>query len=299
MSVASKLTAIADAIRAKTGGTGSLTLDQMATEIAGISAGGSGGIDTSDADATASDIAEGKTAYVNGVKVTGEVETPTVNDTIVASSLGWVSQSTVSGVTIAPQVVIKVTPKQNWFLKNEEEFWVEGTAGMFGDAAAEDVVAGKTFTSTAGVKVTGTHECSGTDTSDATATAADITSGKTAYVNGEKITGTHTCSSGVGLVMKSGTTTSGTIETGLSSVKCIVIYKDAVRATGLVQAVWLADDGTGHYTYCSSYSTYMKSYAVGTDTASTVSGGTFTWGGSGTSGLSSGVTYNWIAFGEA
>lgn len=32
---------------------------------------------------------------------------------------------------------------------------------------------------------------------------------------------------------------------------------------------------------------------------STVSGGTFTWGGSGTSGLSSGVTYNWIAFGEA
>lgn len=39
MSVNSKMTAIADAIRAKTGGTEPLTLDQMATEISGISAG--------------------------------------------------------------------------------------------------------------------------------------------------------------------------------------------------------------------------------------------------------------------
>ena len=37
MSVNSKLTAIADAIRAKTGGTSQLTLDQMATEISNIS----------------------------------------------------------------------------------------------------------------------------------------------------------------------------------------------------------------------------------------------------------------------
>lgn len=36
MSVNSKMTAIADAIRAKTGGTGTLTLDQMATDIAAI-----------------------------------------------------------------------------------------------------------------------------------------------------------------------------------------------------------------------------------------------------------------------
>lgn len=42
MSVSEKMTAIADAIRGKTGGTEPLTLDQMATEIAGIQVGGGG-----------------------------------------------------------------------------------------------------------------------------------------------------------------------------------------------------------------------------------------------------------------
>lgn len=45
MSVNSKMTAIADAIRAKTGGTEKLTLDGMASAIAGISADSSGGIE--------------------------------------------------------------------------------------------------------------------------------------------------------------------------------------------------------------------------------------------------------------
>lgn len=42
MALTNKLTAIADAIRDKTGGTSPLTLDQMETEIAGIQAGGGG-----------------------------------------------------------------------------------------------------------------------------------------------------------------------------------------------------------------------------------------------------------------
>lgn len=45
MSVNSKMTAIADAIRAKTGGTAKLSLDGMASAIAGISTGSSGGIE--------------------------------------------------------------------------------------------------------------------------------------------------------------------------------------------------------------------------------------------------------------
>ena len=44
MSVNEKMTAIADAIRGKTGKTDRLTLDQMAAEIAGITGGGGGGL---------------------------------------------------------------------------------------------------------------------------------------------------------------------------------------------------------------------------------------------------------------
>lgn len=42
MSVNAKMTAIADAIREKTGGTDALTLDQMAAAISGITVGGGG-----------------------------------------------------------------------------------------------------------------------------------------------------------------------------------------------------------------------------------------------------------------
>lgn len=145
------------------------------------------GMDTTDATATAADMAEGVTAYVNGEKITGTV-TVTTDATSFVSDTFRLLRYREDGQFVS-YVRFSSPVSSDELLRAGATLYLSSKLDTFGDASPEDVVAGKTFTSTAGIQADGTHVC--LDTTDATATAEDIAIGKTAYVDGEKITGTR------------------------------------------------------------------------------------------------------------
>ena len=106
--------------------------------------------------------------------------------------------------------------------------------------------------------------------------------------------------SSAGLVVKSGTTTSATIATGLSSIEEFFIYKETQTATGLIRLHYSKTGGTS-YMYASAWSTnnYGTKTITNATTAPTISGGSITLPSSTATsgGLSSGVTYKWTAVG--
>ena len=81
MALTDKLTAIANAIRSKTGETGEMTLDQMPIKIGEIETGAVAGVDLSRVTATENDVIAEKKFYLrDGTLATGTIQVRGIND---------------------------------------------------------------------------------------------------------------------------------------------------------------------------------------------------------------------------
>lgn len=188
------------------------------------STGGNGpGTNTDDATAVASDILKDKTAYARGEKLIGTLEpgvdvsdtTAEVWDVAFRKAFHKADGSLATGTVTThspPGAVLKgvhnisvkeissgkkyldITGKMSSdaLLRGGLEIGVEAELERFGNATAEDVIKGRTFTSVDGFNIEGTFVPeTGIDTSDATAQPNDVVKGKTFYgASGEKEEGT-------------------------------------------------------------------------------------------------------------
>ena len=134
------------------GGTASVDPNLLAENIkSGVTISGVTGTFTNDGTAKASDMANGVTAYVNGAKVTGNVTTTNTNASVDTSSISLEREP------VTNSIYAKYTYKNDWLFRYGSTLTYPIPASNFGDATAADVASGKTFTSSAGLKVTGTN----------------------------------------------------------------------------------------------------------------------------------------------
>lgn len=229
---------------------------------------------TADADADENSIEVGKSGYVKGKKVEGKLSNEnefavTLNNPELATTIinipGF-GQSNLPVIKHTGVIKLKDTSKPVLIKgENTKEFSCTEVASRYGDAEPEDVKAGKTFTSSSGIKKEGTR----------------VENGKVAQgtVKGQGIDDI-------------------TINTGLSSVSVFVLYAK-VTTTAKTGLQTLYYDQNGIQALGIKYSSYLSTPSTEHGEVD-VSNGTVTYkpkNGTETTNLVSDREYRWIAIG--
>lgn len=233
------------------------------------------GILTSDANADANSIESGKSAYVNGKKIEGtltgenDIKATTKNTELSSKpiTIPNYGQSTIPMLKHTIEVSLADTNKPVLLKGGAKKTIAYDEAGsIYGDAQASDVRVGKTFTSSNGVKITGT------------------------LVTSEVKYGTIT---GKGM-------NSQAIETGLSNVSRFIMarkFPSTKGDAGVLSLVYKDGRLSGVSTSSSSMAV-VDNYDIGTVA---INKGTITYtpkANEKMSALTEGDTYDWIAINE-
>ena len=233
------------------------------------------GILTADATADADSIELGKSAYVNGKKIEGALtskneikavtkKTELSSTPIIIPNYG---QSTMPVLKHTIEVSLADTSKPVLLKGDIKKTIAYDEAGsIYGDAKASDVRVGKTFTSSNGVKITGTLS-----------------------VSAKTMKG----------IVTGGGANAVAFDTGLKALSCIVIMQTVTSTsdTGIIALLHQNGKTVG---IGNSYSQYLKTSSTSTGTIA-INGGEVTYtpkNGAEVTNMVDGKEYTWIAIGE-